>query len=421
MGTQPAVGRGAPHRRQPARDPAVRRRLLLAQNAASSGWSPGSRSETTPALGVAAVMPVAAVRAPHTAGWVVHPATPLPAGHVLVMLQREGTRGRDEIEEFVLVRVRIRHVLRGHAMPANQTPTESLRRIDRSDVPPLPPGRSVTLPGRGTMFVRDTGGPAEAPVVMLLHGLGATASLNSFTAFPALERRHRVVAPDHRGHGRGIRSDASFTLEDAADDVVALADTLRVERFVVVGYSMGGPIAQLVWRRHPERIAGLVMCTTSYRFRESAARRTRCFAALPALEHIQRMLPDSAARHVVAQISRSYFADTGYSEWAQREVMRRDPRAVLQAAMALGRYSAAEWVGEIDVPTAVLVHTRDQVVPPRRQFELASGVVGAVTHFVGSDHFAVVRHPQRFVRALVNAIDDVTYAHPTANAFRQAS
>ena len=55
-----------------------------------------------PALGVAAVMPVAAVRAPHTAGWVVHPATPLPAGHVLVMLQREGTRSRDEIEEFVL-------------------------------------------------------------------------------------------------------------------------------------------------------------------------------------------------------------------------------------------------------------------------------------------------------------------------------
>ena len=75
-------------------------------NAASSGWSPGSRSETTPALGVAAVMPVTAVRAPHTAGWVVHPATPLPAGHVLVMLQRVRTRCGDEIEEFALVRVR---------------------------------------------------------------------------------------------------------------------------------------------------------------------------------------------------------------------------------------------------------------------------------------------------------------------------
>ena len=62
----------------------------------------GLASGDESALGVAAVMPVAAVRAPHTAGWIVHPATPLPAGHVLVMLQREATRFRDEIEEFVL-------------------------------------------------------------------------------------------------------------------------------------------------------------------------------------------------------------------------------------------------------------------------------------------------------------------------------
>jgi 3-oxoadipate enol-lactonase len=304
-------------------------------------------------------------------------------------------------------------------MPANQTVSEPLDRIGY-DVPPLPPGRSVTLPGRGTMFVRDSGGPAEAPVVMLLHGLGATASLNWFTAIPALEERFRVVAPDHRGHGRGIRSDASFTLEAAADDVVALADALHIERFLAVGYSMGGPIAQLVWRRHPERISGLVLCATSYRFRESA-REHAMFAALPALEHIQRVLPDAAARRVIAQISRSYFADTGYSEWAKREVIRRDPRAVLQAAIALGRYSAEDWVGEIDVPTAVLVHTRDQVVPPRRQFELASSVAGAVTHFVGGDHFAVVRHPQRFVRTLVDAIDDVAFALRSSNSLRLAS
>jgi hypothetical protein len=54
------------------------------------------------AIGIAAVMPVAAVQAPHTAEWVVQPATLLPAGHVLVMLQRESTRERDEIERFVL-------------------------------------------------------------------------------------------------------------------------------------------------------------------------------------------------------------------------------------------------------------------------------------------------------------------------------
>ena len=53
-------------------------------------------------VGIAAVMPVAAVRSPNATGWIVHPATPLPAGHVLVMLQHESVIRRDEIETFVL-------------------------------------------------------------------------------------------------------------------------------------------------------------------------------------------------------------------------------------------------------------------------------------------------------------------------------
>lgn len=70
--------------------------------------------------------------------------------------------------------------------------------------------------------------------------------------FERLSRRFRVIAVDHRGHGRGIRSRRRFRLADCADDAVAVADQLGVERFVAVGHSMGGPIAQLVWKRHPE-------------------------------------------------------------------------------------------------------------------------------------------------------------------------
>ena len=222
---------------------------------------------------------------------------------------------------------------------------------------------------------------------MLLHGLGATAALNWYTAFPALAARYHVVAPDLRGHGRGIRAGVPFTLEDAAGDVVAFADALGIEQFVPVGYSMGGPIAQLVWRRHRDRVAALVFCATALTFRATPR------------EHVNRIVPDAFSRRLIAQISQSSLAATGFREWAESELLRRDPRAVLQAAIELGKYSGKDWVGEIDVPTSVVVHARDQVVPPRRQLSLAATVPGATTHVVDADHFAVIRE-----RALLTAV-----------------
>src|SRR5205809_691696 len=110
--------------------------------------------------------------------------------------------------------------------------------------PGLPPGRAVELPGRGRTWVYDSGGSAGRATLILLHGYTATAALNWFGCFGPLSRHFRVIALDLRGHGRGIRSNRSFRLADCADDVVALADELGLDRVIPVGYSMGGPVAQ---------------------------------------------------------------------------------------------------------------------------------------------------------------------------------
>jgi pimeloyl-ACP methyl ester carboxylesterase len=129
--------------------------------------------------------------------------------------------------------------------------------------PDLPPSRPLELPDRGTIQVRDFG-PADATTtILLLHGWTATADLNFFRCYAPLGEQFRVVAFDHRGHGHGLRSKKRFRLEDCADDAVAVADELGIDGFVPVGYSMGGPIAQLTWRRHRERVLGLVLCATA--------------------------------------------------------------------------------------------------------------------------------------------------------------
>jgi pimeloyl-ACP methyl ester carboxylesterase len=262
------------------------------------------------------------------------------------------------------------------------------------------------LPGRGTTFVREVPGPPGAPVVVLLHGLAATAALNWFPAFGPLGRQYRVVALDHRGHGRGIRDGLRFRLSDAADDVAALADVLGVDRFIPVGYSMGGPIAQLLWKQHRDRVEGLVLCATSRNFR-GHPREQLMYAWLP-LAALALRLPGSAS--VWRNGERLLGEQLGgppFEHWAQRELRRHDVPSIVAAAGEVGRFSSHEWVHEIDVPTSVLVHAHDQLVPARRQRKLAASIPGAEMFLVDGDHFVCARHPERFVPVLADAIASV--------------
>src|SRR5687768_712045 len=88
--------------------------------------------------------------------------------------------------------------------------------------PPLPLGERIQLPGRGTTLVRHVEWPPGAPTVVLLHGWIASGGLNWFNAFGPLSERYSVLAPDLRGHGRGLRSSRRFRLADCADDVAAV-------------------------------------------------------------------------------------------------------------------------------------------------------------------------------------------------------
>src|SRR5438067_7824302 len=106
--------------------------------------------------------------------------------------------------------------------------------------PPLPPGSAVLLPGRGETFARVTSEPTDRTPVLLLHGWTASADTNFFPLYPELDGARRIIALDHRGHGRGMRPEEPFSLEACADDAAALVRQLGIERVVVAGYSMGG-------------------------------------------------------------------------------------------------------------------------------------------------------------------------------------
>jgi 3-oxoadipate enol-lactonase len=285
--------------------------------------------------------------------------------------------------------------------------TDLPSRHDRRDPAGLPRGRFIDLPGRGTTWVRDIAGPEGAPTLVLLHGWTVTGGLNWFTSMNALSSAHRVIALDHRGHGRGIRTWRRFRLEDCADDVAALADWFQLDSFIPVGYSMGGPIAQLVWKRHPDRVDGLVLAATSRNFRGTPAERA-LFSAMTGLSLAARVTPPGVRQSVSSRVMARRLEDTSdIGAWAQTEVLRNDPRAIVEAGQAIGSFSSHDWIGGVDVPTAVIVTEQDAVVPPNRQRKLAGAIAGATMHPVAGNHSVCVMEPQKFVPALLEACESV--------------
>jgi pimeloyl-ACP methyl ester carboxylesterase len=273
--------------------------------------------------------------------------------------------------------------------------------------PPLPLGERVDLPERGTTFVRHVPGPPGAPTVLLLHGWIASGGLNWFNAFGPLSERYSVVAPDLRGHGRGLRTRRRFRLADCADDVASLLDHLGTGPVIAVGYSMGGPVAQLLWRRHAERVGGLVLCATSYRFVNGARERfvfsslmatavgtTRAGAVVGRVPGMERLVPRGFAQR-----------PTDLRTWAAGEMRRHDLVKLMEAGQAIGSYNARRWIGEIDVPTTVLITTRDRAVSPAEQHRLVDAIPGAEAQLLDDGHIACAK--REFGPALLRAVDSV--------------
>lgn len=256
--------------------------------------------------------------------------------------------------------------------------------------PPIPLGRRVELPGRGTTFVRELPGPPGAPTVVLLHGLVASGGLNWFQAFEPLAEHFRVVAIDHRGHGRGLRSWSRFRLADCADDVAALLDELDIDEAIAVGYSMGGPIAQLLWHRHPQKVAGLVFCATSNRFVPGVRERLAFVTAVSALAGSTR-IGQLVTRIPLAPLQRQIptavkARPDSLRAWAGAEMRRHDPRMVTEALAAVTNFDSRRWLSTVDVPTTIVVTTKDRAVPPQEQLRLLLAIPHAQVHLHDEGH-----------------------------------
>ena len=103
-------------------------------------------------------------------------------------------------------------------------------------------------------------GSGDVPIV-LLHGFPLDKRMWEGQA-EALSSEFRVIAPDLRGHGESQVTPGPYTMESLADDLNAFLDALGLGQVTLGGFSMGGYVAFAFYRKHPERVANLMLLDT---------------------------------------------------------------------------------------------------------------------------------------------------------------
>ena len=262
------------------------------------------------------------------------------------------------------------------------------------------PGRTVTV-GRHEFFVREAG-PPDGDVVLLVHGWLYPGLATWHRVIPLLAEHHRVIVPDLRDHGKSDRIRGRFEIADMADDVAAILDALDVGSATVVGWSLGGMVAQEMARRHSTRVKSLVLGATAARPSPISRWVTVPLALLArGVGRVDRLL--------VPRVSFWYLRKAGavpgdHAAWVWETLLDRDMTLYHEAGFAMLRFDARKWVGSLRMPITVVIPTSDQMMPISRQRELADHLNdAAIVELSGARHEAVFTHPDDLVRVVIDA------------------
>ena len=280
--------------------------------------------------------------------------------------------------------------------------------VSTVEVPPLLPGRVVTLPGRGEIFVRHhRHADPEAPALLLLHGWTASSDLQFFTAYEQLARDFTIVGVDHRGHGRGLRPNRAFSLEDCADDAADVLAALGIDKVTTIGYSMGGPISLLFWQRHPHLVDGMVLQATALEWNGTRNERMRWKVAHTLSPVFRRLSTPRMIRWGLRRAVPRGHELGRYLPWIVGEIRRNDQWMISEAGRAISRFDARGFAHDVSVPTAFVLTTKDRLVPPHKQQALAEAVRARIVELNG-DHLAPMQMPREFSDATRRAAGLVT-------------
>lgn len=244
----------------------------------------------------------------------------------------------------------------------------------------------------------------EGDDVLLLCGLGDDVAAWDAQVGP-LSERYRVTAVDNRGVGRSSLPDGEFTVRDMADDAIALCDELGITHTHVMGFSMGGAIAQELALARPDIVRSLVIVGSwaySDRLFRNFIESSIYFAGLADDdEKFLRYFLGSTYSQAVWEDGRIDAFAAAFLEHSHPQTLdafQRTARAILD-------HDTRDRLGAITAPTLVLYGEEDIICPPRHSHQIAALISGAQLVGVPSQaHQPFQEGPEAFNRIVLDFV-----------------
>jgi pimeloyl-ACP methyl ester carboxylesterase len=243
----------------------------------------------------------------------------------------------------------------------------------------------------------------EGSLLLLVNGYAATGEDWDPTFLAALGESFEVIYPDNRGVGASELGEAEPTIDGMAADLEALLDALEIDRATVVGWSMGGFVAQRLAARAPARVTALALLATDPGGPDSVPAAAADWSRLvdhsgTPREQATRLISLLFPPGMAAEIDRQF----GEVVAAARMGLSLAALRAQEAAMEAWHRDALPPVGAGEVPPILIVHgSLDAVIPIANAEALAARFPDARVEILdGCGHAVMAQEPQRVVRSV---------------------
>ncbi len=222
--------------------------------------------------------------------------------------------------------------------------------------------------------------------VVLLHGLALDGSIWN-EVVRLYSDQARFIVPDLRGHGKTETGDSNESLEQIADDLLALVNYLHLDKFTLAGHSMGGYISLVFAEKYPERLDGLIMVTSNAHADPPEKREARFSQAELAIGSGMAALAETLAQKF-----------TSPAEIRQQVIPiieKTDPRGFKNAQHAIGsRKNQFSVLENLTTPVLAIAGSDDQLMKPEVAIKMAQiSRFGKAVVLPGVGHLPMLEAP----------------------------